>query len=247
MSINICESECPICMEIIDLCKNCATTECGHKFHSNCLMKSIAFNGFGCPYCRFEMVEEIDYSEDEYDEEGEEGEEGEAEAEQGEDDDNDDDNDDEDDEDYEGQHDENENQPLPSFELIQKKFIDKGITYESLVKTIMFNSMIYHKNDNIEEYRKYNIFMEELFFDIVTKYQPEQEEEVVKQTNKELNFYFLQDEYTERKYQREMETALEKFIDLDDDYHEDDNDSNILDINSFINDNFLNNRFMEVI
>ena len=235
MSTNMCETECPICMEIIDLCKNCATTECGHKFHSNCLMKSIAFNGFGCPYCRFEMVEEIDDSDDE------EGEDGEGEERE--------DDDDEDDEDYEGEDVENENQPLPSFELIQKKFIDKGITYESLVKTIMFNSMIYHKNDNIEEYRKYNIFMEELFFDIVTKYETEQEEEVVKQSNKKLNFYFLQDEYSERKYQREMETALEKFIGLDDYYHEDDNDndSNILDLNSFIQDNFLNNRFMEVV
>lgn len=238
MTTNMCETECPICMEIIDLCKNCSTTECGHKFHSNCLMKSIAFNGFGCPYCRFEMVEEIDDSEDEDDEEGEEeGEEGQEEGEEGEGD---------EDEDYEGEDDENENQPLPSFELIQKKFIDKGITYESLVKTIMFNSMIYHKNDNIEEYRKFNTFMEELFFDIVSKYQPEQEAEVVKQANKEFNFYFLQDEYSERKYQIEMETALEKFIGLDEDENDDD-DSNILDLNSFINDNFLNNRFMEVI
>jgi hypothetical protein len=204
-------------------------------------MRSIAFNGFGCPYCRFEMVEEIDDSDDEEDEEGEDREDGDEEGEEG-------DDDDEDDEDYEGEDDENENQPLPSFELIQKKFIDKGITYESLVKTIMFNSMIYHKNDNIEEYRKYNTFMEELFFDIVSKYQSEQEEEVVKQANKEFNFYFLKDEYSERKYQREMETALEKFIGLDrDDDTDDDDDSNILDINSFIQDNFLNNRFMEVI
>jgi hypothetical protein len=203
-------------------------------------MKSVAFNGFGCPYCRFEMVEEIDDSENEEDEEREDGDE------EGED--VEDDDDDEEDEDYEGEDDENENQPLPSFELIQKKFIDKGITYESLVKTIMFNSMIYHKNDNIEEYRKYNIFMEELFFDIVTKYQSEQEEEVIKQANKELNFYFLQDEYSERKYQREMETALEKFIGLEHDNENDnENDSNILDVNSFIQDNFLNNRFMEVI
>jgi len=238
MTTNTCDSECPICMEIIDLCKNCSTTECGHKFHSNCLMRSIAFNGFGCPYCRFEMVEEIDDSEDEEDEEREDGDGDEG----GEEDD-----DDEEDEDYEGEDDENENQALPSFELIQKKFIDKGITYESLVKTIMFNSMIYHKNDNIEEYRKYNIFMEELFFDIVSKYQPEQEEELVKQANKEFNFYFLKDEYSERKYQREMETALEKFIGLDEDDNDDDDDSNILDLNSFINDNFLNNRFMEVI
>jgi hypothetical protein len=89
--------------------------------------------------------------------------------------------------------------------------------------------------------------MEELFFDIVTKYQAEQEAEVVKQANKELNFYFLEDEYSQRKYEREMETALEKFIGLDEDDNDDDDDSNILDINSFINDNFLNNRFMEVI
>jgi hypothetical protein len=184
------------------------------------------------------MVEEIDDSEDEEDEEREDGDGDEG----GEEDD-----DDEEDEDYEGEDDENENQALPSFELIQKKFIDKGITYESLVKTIMFNSMIYHKNDNIEEYRKYNIFMEELFFDIVSKYQPEQEEELVKQANKEFNFYFLKDEYSERKYQRDMETALEKFIGLDEDDNDEDHDSDILDINSFIQDNFLNNRFMEVI
>ena len=241
MSTNICETECPICMEIIDLCKNCSTTECGHQFHSNCLMRSIAFNGFGCPYCRFEMVEEIDDSDDEEDEREDGDEEGEGE--QGEDG---DDDDDEEDEDYEGEDDVEGDQALPSFELIQKKFIDKGITYESLVKTIMFNSMIYHKNDNIEEYRKYNTFMEELFFDIVSKYQLEQEAEVVKQANKELNFYFLEDEYSQRKYEREMETALEKFIGLDEDENDDD-DSNILDINSFINDNFLNNRFMEVI
>jgi len=238
----MCETECPICMEIIDLCKNCSTTECGHQFHSNCLMRSIAFNGFGCPYCRFEMVEEIDDSEDEEDEREDGDGDGDEDREDGEDD------DDEEDEDYEGEDDEGENQPLPSFELIQKKFIDKGITYESLVKTIMFNSMIYHKNEHIEEYRKYNTFMEELFFDIVSKYQAEQEQEVVKQANKELNFYFLEDEYSQRKYEREMETALEKFIGLDEDDNDDeDDDSNILDLNSFINDNFLNNRFMEVI
>ena len=113
---NMCETECPICMEIIDLCKNCATTECGHQFHSNCLMKNIAFNGFGCPYCRFEMVEEIDDSDeederedrdDEREDDGEEEEENEEEEE---------------DEDYEDGED--DQQELPSFELIQKKFIE---------------------------------------------------------------------------------------------------------------------------
>ena len=242
----MCESECPICMEIIDLCKNCATTECGHKFHSNCLMKSIAFNGFGCPYCRFEMVEEIDDSEDDEDyQEGEEGEEGEENDEEDEEVDGDEDGDEDEENDSEDDEDDepNPNDPLPSFELIQKKFIEKGITYESLVKTIMFNSMVYDKNEHFTEYQKCNTFMEEIFFDLVTKYEPEQEVQVNSDKN-EFNFYFLQDEYSQRKYQREMETTLEKFLALDD---HDDYDSNILEINSYINDNFLNSRFMEII
>ena len=51
-------NECPICMECIELNKNCVTTECGHHFHANCLMTSIAHNGFGCPYCRTQMANE---------------------------------------------------------------------------------------------------------------------------------------------------------------------------------------------
>ncbi len=51
-------NECPICMECIELNKNCVTTECGHHFHANCLMTSIAHNGFGCPYCRTQMAAE---------------------------------------------------------------------------------------------------------------------------------------------------------------------------------------------
>jgi hypothetical protein len=50
--------ECPICMDDIDLNKNCIATECGHRFHASCLMKSVAHNGFGCPYCRTVMAEE---------------------------------------------------------------------------------------------------------------------------------------------------------------------------------------------
>ena len=226
---NMCESECPICMEIIDLCKNCSTTECGHKFHSNCLMKSIAFNGFGCPYCRFEMVEEIDDSDDDDDDEYQDGdEESDEEGDENEEDDN---NDEEENEDGLP----NQNEQLPSFELIEKKFIEKGITYECLVKSVLFNSMIYHKNEDFAEYQKCNTFMEEIFFDLVTKYNPEQEEETKPDKN-ELNFYFLQDEYIQKKYHSDMETALEKFLALDDD-----DDENIL------NNVFLNNRFMEVI
>jgi hypothetical protein len=61
------QKECPICMEIIDFNKNCVTTECGHCFHTNCLMTSVAHNGFGCPYCRTAMAEKIKDEEEEED------------------------------------------------------------------------------------------------------------------------------------------------------------------------------------
>jgi len=58
--------ECPICMDDIEACNiNCVTTECGHQFHTSCLMRNIAHNGFGCPYCRSVMAEEVDDSDDE--------------------------------------------------------------------------------------------------------------------------------------------------------------------------------------
>lgn len=63
------QKECPICMEIIDFNKNCVTTECGHCFHTNCLMTSVAHNGFGCPYCRTAMAEQIKDEEEEEDDE----------------------------------------------------------------------------------------------------------------------------------------------------------------------------------
>jgi hypothetical protein len=49
--------ECPICYDEIDVLKNCVTTECGHQFHCNCLMKNSAQNGFSCPMCRSIMAE----------------------------------------------------------------------------------------------------------------------------------------------------------------------------------------------
>jgi hypothetical protein len=48
--------DCPICMEDIEPTKNCVHTECGHTFHSSCLMNNIIRNGFGCPYCRTVMA-----------------------------------------------------------------------------------------------------------------------------------------------------------------------------------------------
>lgn len=49
--------DCPICFELINPSVNCVTTECGHHFHANCLLKSISMNNHGCPMCRAQMVE----------------------------------------------------------------------------------------------------------------------------------------------------------------------------------------------
>ena len=63
--------ECPICMESFSSCNNKTMTECGHCFHTSCLMKNAAHNGFGCPYCRKVLAdkpqeEEEDDDEDEW-------------------------------------------------------------------------------------------------------------------------------------------------------------------------------------
>ena len=65
-------NECPICMDPIEsTTRNCVSTECGHCFHTNCLMTSVAHNGFGCPYCRTKMAEEVADEESDYDDESE--------------------------------------------------------------------------------------------------------------------------------------------------------------------------------
>lgn len=58
-------NDCPICMEVIEtMAKNYCVTECGHCFHTNCLMQSVAHNGFGCPYCRTKMAEEPEHEDE---------------------------------------------------------------------------------------------------------------------------------------------------------------------------------------
>ena len=49
---------CPICMDDLEESTNRVNTECGHSFHTSCLMASVANLGFGCPCCRAEMAEE---------------------------------------------------------------------------------------------------------------------------------------------------------------------------------------------
>ena len=66
MSAEQLQLECCICMDsIVNKNTNCVTTECGHTFHTNCLMANVSHNGFGCPYCRQAMAEDKDDDESE--------------------------------------------------------------------------------------------------------------------------------------------------------------------------------------
>lgn len=55
-------NECVICLECVNPEKNCCVTDCGHKFHTNCLLKNCERNNFNCPMCRHTMVEQIKFT-----------------------------------------------------------------------------------------------------------------------------------------------------------------------------------------
>lgn len=59
---------CSICLDDIDLNKNKLITECGHIFHTSCLLKNASINGFQCPMCRTVLVEEPEDDDDDDDE-----------------------------------------------------------------------------------------------------------------------------------------------------------------------------------
>jgi hypothetical protein len=172
--------DCPICMDTIEGLNNRVMTECGHTFHCSCLMTNIAHNGFGCPYCRTEMAEEPeeDLDEDEEDEDEEEtifdddvltsfrmfqqqvnGDEVEEEPV----------------EDWETV-DENEEEQTdaqhPDSAYVTKKLIERGITFEDLVKNILFQEhseleSIY----NDHERRSNEIYGQ--FRAVISQYRPE--------------------------------------------------------------------------
>lgn len=48
------EQRCSICMDVTES-KNVATTECGHKFHTSCLLRSFDANR-ACPLCRRSLL-----------------------------------------------------------------------------------------------------------------------------------------------------------------------------------------------
>ena len=157
------QKECPICMEIIDFNKNCVTTECGHCFHTNCLMTSVAHNGFGCPYCRTAMAEAVNDDEEE--------EEDDEEDEETIDEDMFNDNslrgfrffmnningDAHEQEDLADEEELMENireriqdaPPKPSAEFIADKLLDDGITMEDLVKVLLLEHEEYEDDDEL--------------------------------------------------------------------------------------------------
>ena len=131
--------ECPICMDDIDVNKNSVTTDCGHCFHTSCLMHNVSLNGYCCPCCRASMADEPPLDDD---------------------DSSDDSYDDEDDEDYilrgfrffnnnlngcdhseddviDENDDETDEQKPPTFSYITQKLQEKGFTYEQLVQVIL--------------------------------------------------------------------------------------------------------------
>ena len=133
---------CPICMDNIDVTINCLVTDCGHSFHTSCLMKNVSYNGFDCPYCRTKLVSkasiileedlEEDFGENIYNELDYPVEEH-IESEH-----------------IESEHIELQNENiLPSYEFITRKLINKDITIKQLVKYILSNHPSYSSNEEL--------------------------------------------------------------------------------------------------
>ena len=145
-------NECPICMEPIEMTKNCLTTECGHCFHTSCLMTSVAHNGFGCPYCRTKMAEEVADEDSEYDDEEEIYEQYDdyvlrglrffnnnlngEEHDQEDLDDESEDTEDAEEEDEDEDSDEEDTRP-PPVSYVAQKLTEQGVTTEDLLKAIL--------------------------------------------------------------------------------------------------------------
>ncbi len=187
--------ECPICMDDIVNNTNCVTTECGHQFHSSCLMRSVAHTGFVCPCCRNVMAQtpedddEDDDDDDDYEEDLDDDDAADIEEQ--------DvlrgfrffcDNIDGRDHDEEDMHDEDEyeeeihedvvaeveaevDSPAPSADYIAQKLTERGITMATLVKTILSDAHPEYSNKS-----SYNRSSDSIFGQlriIITNYTPE--------------------------------------------------------------------------
>jgi hypothetical protein len=99
--------------------------------------------------------------------------------------------------------------PIPSFELIFKKLMDKNVTYEQLVKSMMYGHLAFSFTENCDEYEKIAELVNEEIYDTIVNYKPEQEKLVEKST---YNFYFLEEEYKQREYVKIIENNIEQLL-----------------------------------
>lgn len=165
--------DCPICLDCIDTSKNCVTTECGHSFHTNCLMTSVAHNGFGCPYCRTKMAEEP-HAEDAtiYSDQEDSSIYSDQEEEEylfrenalrgfrffwnnlnGEEHDEDDEADEQQLEEWSSRIEENNSSAdIPSASFVAQKLEQQGISYEELVKIILLRHTEYSEDEEVERF-----------------------------------------------------------------------------------------------
>lgn len=177
--VNVEVVECPICMDEINGEKNKVTTDCGHCFHTSCLMKNVAHNGFSCPYCRDAMAEEPE-SDEEYDEfsiDEEEEEEGpdysdnvlrgarwlfqRAEGEEV---------DDEEDSVLDEEEERVEVEPRAPVDYIVEKLVQRGVSMADLVKAILIRD-----HDEYQFHDEFDRVDDELFGKfrmIISNYQP---------------------------------------------------------------------------
>lgn len=185
VSEQVISQECPICMDTIEGLCNRVVTECGHAFHCSCLMQNTAHNGFGCPYCRTKMADEPEEEEDEEDDDsieeetvfesdaltsfrmfhqrinGEEVEEEEAEEWATVDG----------DDDEEEEEAEEEAVQMPDAAYMAQKLAARGITFEDLVKNILFQEHSSFGSDYIDyERRSSEVYGQ--FRAIITQYTP---------------------------------------------------------------------------
>ena len=208
------QNECPICMEVIEFNKNCVTTECGHSFHTSCLMANIAHNGFSCPCCRNAMAEELD--EEDSDDEEEEFEDDEDEEEDdvlrgfrffinnvnGEEHDPDDIQEEIENEEYIRETAQQRAEIIrPPVDLITQKLIEQGVTMEQLINSRLKEHEEYEENEEEsirvdgEIYGKIRV--------IITNYQREQEQEQEQEEEQ------VQEEEQEQEQEQEQEKEKE--------------------------------------
>ena len=184
--------DCPICMEVFTGVSNMVVTECGHKFHTNCLMTSVAHNGFGCPYCRAKMAEEIEESDSE--DEGDDNMSDDSDFQEisereenralggvrwlfnranneepavydGEDEDSD-------------EEEEEDTEPKPSAAFIAKKLTDQGVSMEEMVKVLL---LCHDEYDTLgEEFERVDNILFGKIRILISNFQPEQEPKVIK-------------------------------------------------------------------